>query len=366
MEISRRRFLQTSSGAVAASLAAAHGLDAAEPVGTPPVVIVGEGIRTPPPEEHPLPLLIAPPKGQTRKGDMIYRRLGRTGEKVSLIGVGGAHLGFPSEDEAIRIVRTALDRGVNFLDNCWDYSDGKCEERMGKALRDGYRAKAFLMTKIDGRDKATAARQIDESLARLGTDHIDLLQHHEILRTSDADRVFASGGAMEAVVAAQKAGKVRFIGFTGHKDPSMHLHMFETADKHGFHFDTVQMPLNLMDAHFRSFARLVVPAATRRGTAVLAMKTMGFGFILKSKTVDPIECLHYAMSLPVATVITGMDQSERLDQACEAVRTFAPLGSQQVGELLDRTREAAADGKYEKYKISEYFDGTTKHPEWMG
>ncbi len=351
MEISRRRFLQTSSATVAASLAA-QGL-------SPLAALAAD-------ETDPLPLLTDPPAGQTRHGDMLYRRLGRTGEKVSLVGVGGAHLAGPSEEEAIRIVRTALDRGVNFLDNCWDYSGGKCEERMGKALRDGYRAKAFLMTKIDGRDRATAARQIDESLARLGTDHLDLLQHHEILRESDADRIFAPGGAMEAVVAAQKAGKVRFIGFTGHKDPSMHLHMFETADKHGFHFDTVQMPLNVMDAHFRSFARAVVPAANKRGTAVLAMKTLAFGLILKSNTADPVECLHYAMSLPVATVITGMDKFERLDQACEAVRTFAPLDKKQVAALLDRTREAAAEGKFEKYKISEYFDGTTKHPEWMG
>ena len=353
MEISRRRFLQASSASVAASLAASGGLYA------PVSALAEEG-------SSPLPLLDGPAHGQIRRGDMIYRSLGRTGEKVSLIGVGGSHLGAPSEEEAIRIVRGALDRGVNFLDNCWDYNGGKSEERMGKALRDGYRDKAFLMTKIDGRDKATAAKQIDESLRRLGTDHLDLLQHHEILRTSDADRVFAPGGSMEAVVAARKAGKVRFIGFTGHKDPSMHLHMFDVADKHGFHFDTVQMPINVMDAHFRSFARLVVPAATRRGVAVLAMKTMGYGFVLKSKTVDPIECLHYAMSLPASVVITGMDKYEYLDQAFEAVRTYRPLDGKQAAALLERTRVAAAEGRYELYKVSEYFDGTTHHPEWMG
>ena len=347
MKITRRRFLQTSTATVAVSLAAANGLLAEE-------------------ADAPLPLLNGPAHGQTRQGDIIYRPLGRTGEKVSLIGVGGAHLAGPSEEEAIRIVRTALDRGVNFLDNCWDYGNGKCEERMGKALRDGYRAKAFLMTKIDGRDRATAARQIDESLARLGTDHLDLLQHHEILRTSDADRVFAPGGAMEAVVAAQKAGKVRFIGFTGHKDPAMHLHMFEVADKHGFHFDTVQMPLNVMDAHYRSFARAVVPAATRRGVGVLAMKSMACGDLLKSDTVPPIDCLHYAMSLPVATVITGIDKFQYLDQACEAMRTYQPLDRKQVAALLDKTRVAAAEGRYERYKVSERYDGTAKHPEWMG
>ncbi len=346
MKITRRRFLG-STAAAAASVAAGHGLFAEE-------------------ANDPLPLLEGPAHGQTHRGDILYRSLGRTGEKVSLIGVGGAHLGAPSEDEAVRIVRAALDRGINFLDNCWDYNGGRSEERMGKALRDGYRAKAFLMTKIDGRDRATAAKQIDESLARLGTDHLDLLQHHEILRTSDADRVFAPGGAMEAVVAAQKAGKVRFVGFTGHKDPAMHLHMFATADQHGFHFDTVQMPLNVMDAHFRSFARAVVPAATRRGVAVLAMKTMGCGDLLKSNTVPPVDCLHYAMSLPVATVITGMDKFEYLDQACEAMRTYQPLDRKQVAALLDKTRVAAAEGKYERYKVSEHYDGTAHHPEWMG
>ena len=354
MELSRRRFLQASSASVAASLAAAGGFSGA-------VSAFAAADET-----ESLPLLDKAMHGQTRKGDMIYRPLGQTGEKVSLVGVGGAHLAGASEDEALRIVRTALDRGVNFLDNCWDYSDGKCEQRMGKALRDGYRDKAFLMTKIDGRTKEAAARQIDECLARLGTDHVDLLQHHEILRMDDPDRVFAPGGSMEAVVAAQKAGKVRFIGYTGHKDPSVHLHMLEVADRHGFHFDTVQMPLNVMDAHFRSFARAVVPAATKRGIAVLAMKTMGSGILLKSKTVEPIECLHYAMSLPAAVVITGMDKFEYLDQACEAVRTYQPLDRPQVTALLDRTRVAAAEGKYELYKVSEHFDGTTKHPEWMG
>ncbi len=353
MEISRRRFLQTSSASAVASLVAAGGLYG-------PVAAFAEE------ETDPLPLLGGLAHGQIHKDGMIYRQLGRTGEKVSLVGVGGSHLGAPSEEEAIRIVRSALDRGINFLDNCWDYNGGKSEERMGKALRDGYRDKAFLMTKIDGRDKATAARQIDESLTRLGTDHLDLLQHHEILRTSDADRVFAPGGSMEAVVAAKKAGKVRFIGFTGHKDPSMHLHMFEVADKHGFHFDTVQMPVNVMDAHFRSFARAVIPAATRRGVAVLAMKTMGYGYVLKSNTVSPIDCLHYAMSLPASVVITGMDKFEYLDQAFEAVRTYHPLDRKEVAALLDKTRVAAAEGKYELYKVSEHFDGTAKHPEWMG
>src|SRR5881296_2966807 len=193
-----------------------------------------------------------------------YRTLGHTGEKVSMVGIGGYHLGTQhDEQESIRIIRTALDNGINFLDNCWDYNNGKSEVRMGKALRDGYRQKAFLMTKIDGRTKASAAKQIDESLKRLQTDHVDLMQFHEIIRMEDADRIFASGGAMEAMQEAKKAGKVRFIGFTGHKDPLIHLRMLEVAAEHKFHFDAVQMPLNVMDAHFRSFEHKVLPVLVK-------------------------------------------------------------------------------------------------------
>src|SRR5581483_6378442 len=183
---------------------------------------------------------------------MIYRNLGRTGERVSAIGLGGAHLGRPSEQDAIAIVRSGLDRGMTFLDNCWDYANGECEVRMGKALRDGYRAKVFLMTKFDGRTKQAAAQQIDESLKRLQTDHIDLMQYHENIRLEDPDRFFAAGGPLEALLEARKAGKIRYIGFTGHKDPMVHLRMLEIAAQHQFHFDTCQMPLNPMDYHFRS------------------------------------------------------------------------------------------------------------------
>src|SRR5207248_1960037 len=194
-----------------------------------------------------------------------FRTLGRTGEKVSAIGLGGWHLGLDhvSEQLSFRIVRTAIDRGVTFMDNCWDYNDGASETRMGKALRDGYRQRVFLMTKIDGRTRQLAAKQIDESLARLQTDHVDLMQFHEVVRMEDPDRIFANGGAMEAMLEAKKAGKVRFIGFTGHKDPMIHLHMLEVAATHKFRFDAVQMPLNVMDAHFRSFAQKVVPVLTR-------------------------------------------------------------------------------------------------------
>src|SRR6266567_1531129 len=240
---------------------------------------------------------------------MIYRTLGSTGEKVSAIGVGGWHLGLKHVDEplAIRIVRTAIDRGINFLDNCWDYHEGISEIRMGKALRDGYREKAFLMTKIDGRSKKEAARQLDESLQRFGVDRIDLVQHHEILRYEDPHRIFHEEGANAALVEARDAGKIRYIGFTGHKDPRIHLHMLEVAEENGFKFNTVQMPLNVMDAHYRSFEKLVLPELVKLQIGVLGMKSMANGILLKSKTVTPIECLHYALNLPTSVVITGID-----------------------------------------------------------
>jgi len=304
---------------------------------------------------------------ESQRGDMMYRQLGKTGEKVSAIGVGGYHIGVPKDDaEGIRIIRSAVDRGINFLDNCWDYHDGGSEVRMGKALRDGYRDKVFLMTKIDGRTKASAAKQINESLQRLQTDRIDLMQLHEIIRIDDPEKIFGPGAAMEAVMDAKKAGKIRYIGFTGHKDPKIHLKMLDVARKNHFHFDTVQMPLNVMDAQFRSFAKEVLPVLVQEGIGVLGMKPMGGGVILQSKAVTPIECLHYALNLPTSVVITGMDSMERLDQALEAVRTFKPLSQEQLAALLSRTAAAAANGKYELFKTETRFDGTVQHPEWLG
>jgi predicted aldo/keto reductase-like oxidoreductase len=304
---------------------------------------------------------------ETVRGDMRYRGLGRTGEQVSLIGVGGSHIGKQKEErDSIRIIRTAIDRGVTFMDNSWDYNGGDSERRMGKALRDGYRQKVFLMTKVDGMTHKEAARQIDESLKRLQTDHLDLLQHHEVIRMEDPDRIFAPGGAMEAFLAARRAGKIRFVGFTGHKDPLVHLRMLEVAAKHDFHFDTAQMPLNVMDAHFRSFAHQVVPVLVQEGIGILGMKSMGSGLILQSKAVTPTECLHYAMSLPTSTVITGIDSLKILDQALEAVGTFRPLSPEQMGALLGKTAHAAADGRYERFKTGTRFDSTAKHPEWLG
>ena len=295
-----------------------------------------------------------------------YRLLGSTGERVSAIGVGGFHIGLkPTEDEAIRIVRTALDSGINFLDNCWDYNGGTSEVRMGKALRDGYRDKAFLMSKIDGHTKAGAARQIDESLQRLQTDHLDLMQFHEVIRPGDPETIFGAGGSFEAMIEAQKAGKVRHIGFTGHKSPDIHLHMLEVARARNFHFDTVQMPLNVMDAHFESFGQKVVPAAVQEKIGILGMKPLGSGWILKSNTVEAIDCLHYAMSLPTSVVITGCDSLDILEQALKAARTFHPLDASQVADLLVKTAPVALAGKFEGYKTTQTFDGTVQHPEWL-
>jgi aryl-alcohol dehydrogenase-like predicted oxidoreductase len=299
---------------------------------------------------------------------MIYRPLGRTGVQVSAVGLGGFHIGSPklSDKEAVRIVKTALDGGLSFVDNSWDYNGGQSEKRVGKALKGGYRTKAFVMTKVDGRNKRSASRQLDESLRRLGVDEIDLLQHHEVIRYDDVDRIFAKDGAMEAFLAARKAGKIRFIGFTGHKHPNVHLHMLATARQQGFRFDTVQMPLNLLDAHFRSFEKQVLPELVAAGIGVLGMKSMGDGVILKSNALSPIECLHYSLNLPTSVVITGIDSMKILKQAFKAAETFKPLTTQQVAKLRSKSRGVAAKGEYELFKTTPIFDSTAAHPEWLG
>jgi len=297
-----------------------------------------------------------------------YRVLGSTGERVSAIGLGGWHLGLPTVDEqlSIRIVRSAIDRGLNFMDNSWDYNGGTSEIRMGKALRDGYRDKVFLMTKIDGRSKKEATRQLNESLRRLQTDRIDLVQHHEVIRFEDPHRIFDAEGANAALVEARTAGKIRYIGFTGHKDPRIHLHMLEVAKEHDFAFATVQMPLNVMDAHYRSFGKLVLPVLVKQKIGVLGMKSMANGIILKSGTVTPGECLHYALNLPTSVVITGCDSMEILEQALDAVRSFQPLSAAQVKAILAKTKAAATDGEFEPFKTSSIFDSTATHPDWLG
>ncbi len=299
---------------------------------------------------------------------MPRRTLGRTGVEVSALGLGGAHIGSSrvSRAEAVRIVRAALDGGLSFMDNSWDYHGGESEKRVGLALKDGYRSKAFVMTKVDGRTKKEAAGQLDQSLRRLGVDEIDLLQHHEVIRFDDVNRIFADGGAMEAFLAARKAGKIRFIGFTGHKDPQVHLYMLETARRHRFRFDTVQMPLNLFDAHYRSFEKQVLPELVSAGIGVLGMKSMGSGVILKSKAVTPLECLHYSLNLPTSVVITGIDSMKILKQAFKAAATFRPLSKIQVAKLRAKSERAAADGEFELFKTTSIFDSTAQHPEWLG
>jgi predicted aldo/keto reductase-like oxidoreductase len=300
--------------------------------------------------------------------DMPYRTLGKTGEKVSCIGLGGYHLGLPhvAEADAIRLLQSAVDRGINFSDNSWDYNNGESERRVGKALKSGYREKVFVMTKFDGRTKYSALHQLDESLQRLQVDHVDLWQFHENIRLEDPDRFFAEGGAAEAVIEAKRAGKIRYSGFTGHKDPSVHLRMLELAEKHHFDFDTVQMPLNVMDAHFRSFGQLVLPLLVKKQIGVLGMKSMGDGHILKSKTVTSIECLHFALSLPTSVVITGVDSKVVLDQAFEAAKTFSNISPSDIAAILDKTSTASSNGKFEPFKTSAMFDSTAAHPEWMG
>ena len=303
---------------------------------------------------------------ETKEG-MPQRALGRTGEKVSAIGLGGYHIGKQADEgESITIIRSAIDRGLTFMDNCWDYNGGASETRMGKALRDGYRQRVFLMTKVDGRTRESAARQIDESLKRLQTDRIDLMQFHEVIRLEDPDRIFASGGAIEAMVEARRAGKIRYIGFTGHKDPFVHLRMLEIAAANKFRFDAVQMPLNVMDAHFRSFEQNVLPRLVADEIGVLGMKSMGDPLILESKTVKPVECLHYALNLPTSTVITGIDSLKILDQAIEAAKTFKPMSKEAVTCLLARTAAAASTGRFELFKTGTRYDGTAHNPQWLG
>lgn len=303
------------------------------------------------------------PKG----GKMPMRTLGKTGVQVSLIGIGGYHLGLARDDaEATRIVHFAMDHGVTFLDNCWDYHDGKSEERMGRALSDGgRRQRAFLMTKLDGRIARAATEQLEQSLKRLKTDAIDLVQIHEVIRLSDAERVFSPGGAIEALLAAKKDGKLRFIGFTGHKDPAIHLHMLEIAKQRGFAFDTVQMPINVLDAHFKSFEKNVLPILRERGIGVLGMKPLGSGIILESGSATAPECLRYAMSAPTSVVITGCETIGVLKQAIAVAWGFKALTDAERQALLARTAEAAANGRFEPFKTSQQFDGTSQNPRWL-
>lgn len=297
------------------------------------------------------------------------RRLGRTNERVSMIGLGGFHIGAPSspDNDMIKLIHAAIDRGITFLDNSWDYNAGMSELRMGRALSvGGYRDRVFLMSKMDGRTRESFTAQLEESLNRLLTDRLDLVQFHENIRPDDADRIFAPGGAFEAALSAKAAGKVRYIGFTGHKNPDYHLHMIDLATQHGFTFDTVQMPLNVFDAHFSSFEQKVVPVAQKLDMGILAMKTFGDHNLLETGAVDPIDMLHYGMNLPTSVVITGIDKPDILDQAITAATSFEPLDEAKVAAILAKTAKLAADGSYERYKTSHFFDSTFQNPSWLG
>lgn len=306
-------------------------------------------------------------RSDSMNSEMPYRTLGKTGVKVSCIGLGGFHLGQSNLQEAdmIKLFHAAIDRGINFSDNSWDYNQGESERRVGKALK-GYREKVFVMSKFDGRTKGSAMKQLEDSLQRMDIDHLDLWQFHENIRLEDPDRFFADDGAAEAMLQAKQQGKIRFMGFTGHKDPSVHLRMLEMADKHNFTFDTAQMPINVMDAHFRSFEKEVVPVLVEKQIALLGMKSMGDKNILTSKTVTPLECLQYALSRPTSVVITGIDSMPILDQAFEAARTYASLSKADIAKMLEKTAEVAMTGKFEPFKTTPRFDSTAMHPEWMG
>lgn len=289
-------------------------------------------------------------------GSVPRRPLGKTGVEVSLLGVGGYHLGSTkNQQEATELVATAMAAGINFFDNCWEYHDGASEEKLGVALK-GKRQDAFVMTKVctHGRGKDVAMKQLEESLRRLQTDHLDLWQIHEVVYYNDPDLIFAPGGAAEALLAAKQQGKVRFIGFTGHKNPAIHLKMLE----HDFPFDTVQMPLNCLDATFRSFETQVLPVANKKGLGVLGMKSLGgSGEMVTNGAVTAHEGLSYAMSLPVSTIISGMDSLQVLHQNLQIATNFKPLTEEAMRSARERVRTYAADGRYELFKTSTKYDG---------
>jgi aryl-alcohol dehydrogenase-like predicted oxidoreductase len=336
MNTTRREFLKVDAGV----MAAASGVSASphEVLFSPDAA--GERAASPP----------------SRAGQMIYRKLGRTGAQVSAIGVGGHHLGdVPTLDEAVQLVHEAIDAGINFFDNAWEYYNGKTETILGRALRGGRRDKVFLMTKVctHGRSGKLAMQMLEDSLRRYQTDHLDLWQIHGIVYDNDPELAYAKGGVLEAFDKAKSEGKVRFVGFTGHKDPAFHLKMLEL----GYPFDTVQMPLNPFDANFRSFEMQVLPEVNRRSMGALGMKSMGgAAWGIKAGVVQAEEMLRYAMSLPVATTICGMDSLEILHQNLRVVRSFQPMTQSEIAALRARCSPTAADGRFEPYKVSLRYD----------
>jgi len=288
------------------------------------------------------------------QADIPTRPLGNTGVNVSILGLGGYHIGrIRNDDQSVLLIRKAIDRGVTFLDNAWEYHNGRSEELMGKALTGGYRDKAFLMTKHHGRDKKTAMEHLEDSLRRLRTDVIDLWQFHEVVYDKDPEMIFAAAGGIEAAELAKKQGKVRFIGFTGHRDPVLHLKMLA----YGYPWDAVQMPMNVFDPHFKSFQKNVLPVLVRRKIGVIAMKTLASGHVLRANIVTPRQALGYIWSQPVSTIVSGMDADRFLEANTECAQAFEPMSQMEQAALLDRTEEAALTGKFEPFKTAPNFDG---------
>jgi len=283
------------------------------------------------------------------------REFGKSGVKISALGLGGHHLGAAeSEKTAVEIVHRALDGGINFFDCCWEYNRGKSEDWLGKGLK-GRRDSAFLMTKVctHGRDASLAVQMLEQSLRRLQTDHLDLWQIHGVSFPNDPDLFFRPGGAAEALTKAKRDGKVRFVGFTGHKDPDIHLAMLNT----GFAFDAVQMPLNPFDGNFHSFEQKVLPVLNQKGIAALGMKPIcGHGEPIQHGVFTAAEMLNYAMSLPVATIITGMADIATLEQNLKIAQGFTPLSEAQMQALRAKAKPYAGDGRFELYKTSIKFD----------
>jgi predicted aldo/keto reductase-like oxidoreductase len=338
-ELTRRGFLAATA---AGALAGCSGEQVAEPPRDDARAAIEEtDIFTPPPTvEH--------------RDGMPYRVFGKTGEKVSILGVGGYHVGVQATpDDSVAIIRTAIDSGINFLDNAWEYHNGRSEERMGLALRGGYREKVFLMTKVCGRDARTAMSNLEESLRRLRTDVIDLWQFHECNYDNDPDWIFAADGAIHAAIKAREQQKVRFIGFTGHKSPHIHLKMLEQE----FDWDALQCPLNVMDAHYRSFATQVLPVALARNLGIVGMKPLGGdGKIPGDGGVTVEECLRYSFSLHIPVCLSGMKTLQELRENIAVAKRFRPLAPEERLALLERVRLIAGDGRLERFKSTQVFD----------
>ncbi len=345
--LSRRRFIQVSAaaGATAPLVGCTLPTERRAPV-TPSEIARATSAEIP----------FGAPDTVERKNGIPYRAFGGTGANVSILGVGGYHIGVqPAAEDSTRIIRRAVDEGINFFDNAWEYNDGVSEIRMGIGL-EGLRDKVFLMTKVCARDRDGAMKQLEESLKRLKTDHLDLWQFHECNYDNVPDWIFSQNGAIHAAVKAKEQGKIRFIGFTGHKSPHIHLKMLAQD----FPWDSAQMPLNVMDAHYRSFARQVLPVLKARGIGVVGMKPLGGnGSIPDKGGVTAEECFRYVWNLPIPVCLSGMDSEARLVENIGYARAWKPEAPTGLASVLDKVKDAAGDGRFERFKSTQDFDSTT-------